>query len=151
MIVSPHDVSLRCSGFQAYLVSHLNKHGGKTNITAQNSSSTVSHETGYLNTSLETLILLSYDHRCQDVLLSNVRLEENIACNQALKENVFMMVVCIELRIPLFLVGKPGSSKSLAKTIVCDAMQGTSAHSDLFRQLKQVLFLLHLLCALEHV
>ena len=37
-----------------------------------------------------------------------------------------MMVVCIELRIPLFLVGKPGSSKSLAKTIVADAMQGRS-------------------------
>lgn len=48
-----------------------------------------------------------------------------------------MMVVCIELRIPLFLVGKPGSSKSLAKTIVSDAMQGTTAHTELFRQLKQ--------------
>jgi hypothetical protein len=77
-------------------------------------------------------------HRCQDVLLSSVNLEENIARNEALKENVFMMVVCIELRIPLFLVGKPGSSKSLAKTIVSDAMQGTSAQSELFKELKQV-------------
>ena len=50
-----------------------------------------------------------------------------------------MMVVCIELRIPLFLVGKPGSSKSLAKTIVADAMQGESARSsELFKNLKQV-------------
>jgi len=90
-------------------------------------------------------ISLYNNHRCQDILLDNVRLEDNIARNQALKENVFMMVVCIELRIPLFLVGKPGSSKSLAKTIVSDAMQGTSAHKELFRQLKQVLILLHLL------
>ncbi|KAK7107714.1 hypothetical protein V1264_015588 [Littorina saxatilis] len=75
--------------------------------------------------------------RCQDVFLGSVRLEDNIARNQALKENVFMMVVCVELRIPLFLVGKPGSSKSLAKTIVSDAMQGNSAHSELFKTLKQ--------------
>lgn len=68
----------------------------------------------------------------------NVQLDDNIARNQALKENVFMMIVCIELRIPLFLVGKPGSSKSLAKTIVADAMQGHTARTDLFKSFKQV-------------
>ncbi|CAC5422253.1 RNF213 [Mytilus coruscus] len=78
--------------------------------------------------------------RCQDVFLNteNVKLDDNIARNQALKENVFMMIVCIELRIPLFLVGKPGSSKSLAKTIVADAMQGHTARTDLFKSFKQV-------------
>ncbi|KAL5009497.1 hypothetical protein ScPMuIL_011802, partial [Solemya velum] len=75
---------------------------------------------------------------CQEVFLENVQLGPNIAQNQALKENVFMMVICTELRIPLFLVGKPGSSKSLAKTIVADAMQGNAARGELFRQLKQV-------------
>ncbi|KAL4233165.1 hypothetical protein ACF0H5_007850 [Mactra antiquata] len=74
---------------------------------------------------------------CQEVFLDHVYLEKNIARNMALKENVFMMVVCIELRIPLFLVGKPGSSKSLAKTIVSDAMQGNAAKEDLFKELKQ--------------
>ena len=76
--------------------------------------------------------------RCQDVFLDEVELDENIARNQALKENLFMMVICIELRIPLFLVGKPGSSKSLAKIIVADAMQGEAARSELFRALKSV-------------
>lgn len=74
----------------------------------------------------------------QDLLLSGVPLGETIAKNSALKENVFMMVICIELRIPLFLVGKPGSSKSLSKTLVADAMQGHAAHSDLYRKLKQI-------------
>uniref|UniRef100_A0A803XP10 RING-type E3 ubiquitin transferase n=1 Tax=Meleagris gallopavo TaxID=9103 RepID=A0A803XP10_MELGA len=73
----------------------------------------------------------------QDLFLSGVQLRDTIARNLALKENVFMMVICIELKIPLFLVGKPGSSKSLAKTIVADAMQGQAAHSDLFKDLKQ--------------
>ncbi|XP_072028229.1 E3 ubiquitin-protein ligase rnf213-alpha-like [Amphiura filiformis] len=76
--------------------------------------------------------------RCQDVFLTELQLPPNIARNSALKENVFMMVVCIELRIPLFLVGKPGSSKSLAKSIVANAMEGDAAHSKLFKNLKQV-------------
>ncbi|KAG8507497.1 LOW QUALITY PROTEIN: E3 ubiquitin-protein ligase RNF213 [Galemys pyrenaicus] len=74
----------------------------------------------------------------QDMFLEGVCLRKAIAKNLALKENVFMMVICIELKIPLFLVGKPGSSKSLAKTIVADAMQGPAAPSELFRHLKQV-------------
>ncbi|KAG5853532.1 hypothetical protein ANANG_G00026970 [Anguilla anguilla] len=74
----------------------------------------------------------------QDLLLNGVPLGRTIARNTALKENVFMMLVCIELRIPLFLVGKPGSSKSLSKTLVADAMQGQAAHTELFRRLKQV-------------
>lgn len=74
----------------------------------------------------------------QDLLLSGVPMGDTIARNGALKENVFMMVLCIELRIPLFLVGKPGSSKSLSKTLVADAMQGQAAHSDLYKMLKQV-------------
>ena len=63
---------------------------------------------------------------------------KNIAKNRALKENVFMMIVCIENRIPLFLVGKPGSSKSLSKAMIMDAMKGTAAKSDLFKRMKQV-------------
>ncbi|KAM6966144.1 LOW QUALITY PROTEIN: E3 ubiquitin-protein ligase rnf213-alpha-like [Tautogolabrus adspersus] len=74
----------------------------------------------------------------QDVLLSGVPMGDTIARNSALKENVFMMVLCIELRIPLFLVGKPGSSKSLSKTLVADAMQGQASHSDFYKKFKQI-------------
>lgn len=75
---------------------------------------------------------------CQRAVLNELVLGSNIACNAALSENVFMMVVCIELRIPLFVVGKPGSSKSLAKTVVADNMQGDAARSELFKTFKQV-------------
>lgn len=87
---------------------------------------------------METSTKKVFLFRCQDKFLENVKLADNIARNQALKENVFMMIVCIELRIPLFLVGKPGSSKSLAKTIVADAMQGDTAKTTLFKKYKQV-------------
>ena len=77
---------------------------------------------------------------CQQVFVRNLHIDEtaNIAKNLALSENVFMMIICIQLRIPLFLVGKPGSSKSLAKTIVIDAMQGGSSRNEFFKLLKQV-------------
>ena len=77
---------------------------------------------------------------CQDVILNSMELGENIACNQALRENVFMMVVCISLKIPLFLVGKPGTSKSLAKSIVNDSMKGNNAVHDLLKEFKEVVF-----------
>ena len=49
-----------------------------------------------------------------------------------------MMTICIELRIPLFLVGKPGSSKSLSKTIVNDVMEGRNSYSDLYKTMKDI-------------
>ena len=62
--------------------------------------------------------------RCQDIIIDEMTVGANIARNNALKENVFMMFVCIELKIPLFVIGKPGSSKSLAKSIISNSMQG---------------------------
>ena len=67
-----------------------------------------------------------------------MELGPNIAKNAALKENVFMMAICIELRIPLFLVGKPGSFKSLAKSIIQDSMHGKTSRSNLLKKFKQV-------------
>ncbi|XP_065678749.1 E3 ubiquitin-protein ligase rnf213-alpha isoform X5 [Hydra vulgaris] len=74
----------------------------------------------------------------QKKILNEIKLEDNIAQNEALCENVFMMVICIELRIPLFVVGKPGSSKSLAKSIIQDCMQGNMSKSRLFKNFKQI-------------
>ncbi|KAI4894839.1 hypothetical protein NFI96_022184, partial [Prochilodus magdalenae] len=74
---------------------------------------------------------------CQEVFVDNVDIPAATAKNDALKENIFMMVVCMNLRLPLFLVGKPGSSKSLSKTVAADALQGKSSCSELFKSYKQ--------------
>ena len=75
---------------------------------------------------------------CQNLFFNSVVLENDIGRNEALRENVFMMIVCAEMRIPLFLVGKPGSSKSLAKTTVANAMQGRNSKIAFFKELKQI-------------
>ena len=67
-----------------------------------------------------------------------MQLGDNIARNAALRENVFMMAICVELRIPLFLVGKPGSSKSLAKAIISDSMRGKDSRTELLKKFKEV-------------
>ena len=87
---------------------------------------------------LYALKLMYLFYRCQDVLLDNMKLGPNIAKNAALRENVFMMAICIELRIPLFLVGKPGSSKSLAKSIVAASMLGRASEGKLMKEFKEV-------------
>ena len=84
------------------------------------------------------VLCINVHNRCQDVLLDNMKLGPNIARNAALRENVFMMAICIELRIPLYLVGKPGSSKSLAKSIVADSMLGRVSDKELIREFKEV-------------
>ena len=84
-------------------------------------------------TSQPSDILATVVRACQDFFVNELKLDNSIARNDALKENVWMMVCCIELKIPLFLVGKPGSSKSLAKTVVGDIMQGQNSYSDLFK------------------
>ena len=66
-------------------------------------------------------------------------LGENIARNAALRENVFMMAISIELKIPLFLVGKPGSSKSLAKAIINESMRGTDSKNYLLKNFNEVI------------
>ena len=70
--------------------------------------------------------------------MDSMQLGKNIARNAALRENVFMMAICIDLRIPLFLVGKPGSSKSLAKSIVSNSLNGKSSKNELLRSFKEV-------------
>ena len=41
-----------------------------------------------------------------------------IAINKSLRENIFAILVCMQLRIPIMLTGQPGTSKSIAVKIV---------------------------------
>ncbi|RUP51300.1 LOW QUALITY PROTEIN: hypothetical protein BC936DRAFT_148836 [Jimgerdemannia flammicorona] len=59
------------------------------------------------------------------------------ALNEALLENVLAMIVCILTRIPLFLVGAPGSSKSLAIRLVHQNLKGSDSNDPYFRTLPQ--------------
>ena len=66
----------------------------------------------------EASIIRKEIDKCQTGIVELMKTPDHIARNAALKENLFMMYVCIQLKIPLFIIGKPGSSKSLARSII---------------------------------
>ena len=51
-------------------------------------------------------------------IANNVNLERGTAKNEALLENLFSLFVCILNQIPLFIVGKPDTSKSMSVQIM---------------------------------
>lgn len=57
---------------------------------------------------------------------------EDIARNSALKENLFVMFACLINRIPLFLTGDPGCSKTLALNLIIKNLAGKNSANKFF-------------------
>ncbi|KAH3751698.1 hypothetical protein DPMN_186267 [Dreissena polymorpha] len=74
----------------------------------------------------------------QSDFLNRMDLPPGTAKNTALKENVFMILVCILNRIPIFVVGKPGCSKSLAIQVIRSNLRGKDSKDDFFKTLPQL-------------
>ena len=66
-------------------------------------------------------------------------LPEGIAENQALRENVFALIVCIFTKIPIFICGKPGCSKSLAVQLLFNHLRGKNSGDEYFRTLPELI------------
>ena len=58
---------------------------------------------------------------------------KGIALNRALRENLFTIFICITNKIPLIIVGKPGTSKSLSFQIVYNTMKGKYSEKAFFK------------------
>ena len=69
----------------------------------------------------------------QHFIAENVNLDKFIAKNRALLENLFSLFVCINKNIPIFIIGKPGNSKSLSIQIISNAMRGELSKNVFFK------------------
>ena len=69
-----------------------------------------------------------------------MELPPGTAKNAALRENIFVMLVCILNRIPIFVVGKPGCSKSLSVQLIRSNLRGRYSRDLWFRKLPQLYF-----------
>ena len=69
----------------------------------------------------------------QNFIADNVDLDKSIARNRALLENLFSLFVCINKKIPIFIIGKPGTSKSLSIQIIINSMRGKSSKNKFFK------------------
>jgi len=70
--------------------------------------------------------------------VKHMNLGEGIALNEALLENLFMLLISLLNYIPIFVVGKPGSSKSLAMTLVSTNLKGVASENAWLRSLPAV-------------
>ncbi|CAG8547650.1 1748_t:CDS:2, partial [Dentiscutata erythropus] len=70
-------------------------------------------------------IILSQE---QENYFKRMRFPEGIATNEALLENILVMIVCIQTRIPVFIIGTPGSMN----------FRGADSNDPYFRTLPQV-------------
>ncbi len=58
---------------------------------------------------------------------------KGIALNRALRENLFTTLTCILNNVPLIIVGKPGTGKSLSFQILYNSMKGEYSESKFFK------------------
>ena len=79
----------------------------------------------------------------QDDYLERMELPEGTAKNSALRENVFVMLVCILNHIPVFVVGKPGCSKSLSMQVIRSNLRGKDAKDSFLKTLPQLYVVSH--------
>ena len=57
-----------------------------------------------------------------------------IALNRALRENLFTCFICIDNSVPLIIVGKPGTGKSLSFQILYNTLKGEYSESERFKE-----------------
>ncbi|PKK65362.1 hypothetical protein RhiirC2_68609 [Rhizophagus irregularis] len=79
----------------------------------------------------------------QEDYINRMQCPPNTANNEALLENVLAMIVCILTRIPLFLIGTTGSSKSLAIRLISSNLRGSDSYDRYFRKLPQIYLIPH--------
>ena len=69
----------------------------------------------------------------QETYIKNMFIERGIARNKALKENLFVVITCILNRIPVMVVGKPGTSKTLCMQLIQENLRGGGSKSDFWK------------------
>ena len=66
-------------------------------------------------------------------LTKEMEIDEGIALNRALRENLYTCYTCIEANIPLIIVGKPGTGKSLSFNILYNTLKGENCNNVIFK------------------
>ena len=72
-------------------------------------------------------------------IVENIKLDKGIAKNRALLENLFSLFVAINNKVPIFIVGKPGCSKSLSVQLIIKSMQGSGSDNHFFKNLPKLM------------
>ena len=89
--------------------------------------------------SFQFTTFLDIPQREELFVVNNIDLEKGIAKNRALLDNIFSLFVAINNKVPIFIVGKPGCSKSLSVQLINKSMKGSSSNKMLFKELPKII------------
>ncbi|OUM66214.1 hypothetical protein PIROE2DRAFT_59532 [Piromyces sp. E2] len=86
----------------------------------------------------EDFDFLEFPKKIQNIIADEVELEKGIAKNRPLLENLFSIFVCLNTRIPLCIVGKPGCSKSLSSKLVFKSLISKDSSNEFFSHFPKI-------------
>ena len=76
----------------------------------------------------------------QDYIINQIKdLDKGIGKNSLLKENIFLLFISVMTNIPLIIIGKPGSGKSLSAQIIKNSMKGKYSSNKYFNNYKRII------------
>ena len=75
----------------------------------------------------------------QNYLIEQVELDRGIGKNTLLKENLFLLFVSVNTNIPLIIIGKPGSGKSLSAQLIYKSMKGEYSKNKFFKLFPRII------------
>ena len=75
----------------------------------------------------------------QDYLIDQIELDKGIGKNALLKENVFLLFLSVITNIPLIIIGKPGTGKSLSAQLIYKSMRGKYSKNKFFQKFPQLI------------
>ena len=75
----------------------------------------------------------------QNFLIEQIELDNGIGKNTLLKENVFLLFISLLTNIPLIIIGKPGSGKSLSAQLMNKSMRGEYSQKEFFKLFPKII------------
>ena len=75
----------------------------------------------------------------EEFLLKQIELDPGIGKNESLKENLFLLFLAVVTKIPLIIVGKPGTGKSLSAQLIYNSMRGIYSKNEFFKNYPSII------------
>ena len=75
----------------------------------------------------------------QDYLINQINIEKGIGKTSTLKKIIFLSFISISTNIPLIIIGKPGSSKTLSIKLIIQSMKGKCSENKFFRLFQRII------------
>ena len=75
----------------------------------------------------------------EDFICYLLKLDEGISKNRILKDNVLLLFISVITKIPLIMIGKPGSGKSLSAELIYKSLRGKYSKEKFFRKFPPII------------